>query len=248
MKRLTASPDVARDAAGRITAGSRILTDRITRGAGEWVRKGRRDDLTGISAVLGCWLRVGMLLGAAYGLYSAMRAMPWLMWAATTLWCWKAWRAKPAAPAAEDAVEPAENDGQEQPEQTPVVDLRKPGPPTPEQLVHALHEVASPHAHLASLARHIGTTPGRVREGLEGAGIPVSGGVREGARVSTGVRAEDIPPLPHSDRTVPGPHKTAGQRDNNNSNNVTIEHPHPGMTIVRYPQETAQRTHRVQRP
>lgn len=96
MKRPTASGDAARDAAGRLTTGSRVLADRITTGAAAWVRAGRRDDLTGIPAVLGCWGRLMTLAGAAYGLHAVLRAVPWGMWAATAVWCWKAWRA--AAP------------------------------------------------------------------------------------------------------------------------------------------------------
>ncbi|MDT0381413.1 hypothetical protein RM572_21885 [Streptomyces sp. DSM 42041] len=255
MKRLTASGEAARDAFGRISSGSRILTDRITSGAGEWVRAGRREDLEGVAAALGCWLRAGLLAGGAWIAYRVLHAAPNLMWAATAVWCWKAYRAKPAAPAAADDAEPADGDGQEPPSQGPRVDLSKAGPPSPEQLVQALRQVAAPHAHLAALARHLDTTPGRVREGLDAAGIPVSGGVRAGGRVSTGVKREDFPTLP----TAPGPPvvapECAGQPGNNNSNNaepapggVTVEHPVPGMTIVRHHADTVLRHHRVQRP
>lgn len=108
--------------------------------------------------------------------------------------------------------------------------------PTREQLATALHTVGAPHAHITALAEHLGTSNDRVREGLDGAGIPVSGGVRMKGRkvaVSPGVKKDDFPPLPSpsSEAAVEG--VVAGVlTSNNNSNNSGGEGPEKGMSII----------------
>ncbi|MER5882702.1 hypothetical protein ABT160_02620 [Streptomyces sp. NPDC001941] len=87
----------------------------------------------------------------------------------------------------------------------------------PEQLAVALHAVGSPHAHLSALATHLKITPGALREALTAASIPISGGVRMGGAVSTGVKKDHFPALP----TDPGDGVVAavvpGESNNNNA-------------------------------
>jgi hypothetical protein len=218
MKRLTASWAHRAGAAGRLTAGSHILTDRITAGAEQWVRAGRRDDLDGWRNSLGPLVRLVLLVSGIILAYLTVRAMPWLMWPLAALWCRKAWRAPSAAPNT-DCAEPDAADNQEQPGHPPAVDLTKPAVPDREQLTAALHQVADPHAHLASLARALRVDTAAVREGLAQAGIPTTGGCREEGRVSTGVKREHFPPPPTTPGTPVVADETAGHPDNNGSNN-----------------------------
>lgn len=126
------------------------------------------------------------------------------------------------------ATEP--EDGREQPEPD-IGEPEEPPLPDRQQLAAALHHVADPHAHLASIARHLGyldpqsgkAVTGPVRAGLDAAGIPVSGGCREGGSVSTGVKRDDFPPPPALSGTGVVAEEFAGQPDNNTSNNNTSE-------------------------
>jgi hypothetical protein len=108
----------------------------------------------------------------------------------------------------------------------------EPSLPTPEQLAEALHKVADPHAHLAAVATALDTSTDRVREALTAAGIPVSGGVRMGGRVSTGVKAGHFPPLP-----TPAPDGDvavvdAGQSNNNNEEEYVQDEKNPNRWRV----------------
>jgi hypothetical protein len=104
--------------------------------------------------------------------------------------------------------------------------------PTRDQLATALHTVGAPHAHIAAIAEHLGTSNERVREGLDAAGIPVSGGVRMKGRkvaVSPGVKKDDFPPLPSPDESG----ATGGVlTSDNNSNNSGGEGLREGMSII----------------
>lgn len=155
-------------------------------------------------------------------------------------WTIAAWRAGPAPK--EQAAD--DDDGQEQPDDAP----QEPPLPTMEQLTEALHHVADPHAHLAATATHLGEAPARVREALKQAGIPTHPVRVRGRGVSTGVKADDLPPLLPPPETAPDGVVAAGQHSNNNTTGVVLEKPHPGMTIIRYLEETAQRRHTVPRP
>ncbi|MFE9645299.1 hypothetical protein ACFYO0_14520 [Streptomyces sp. NPDC006365] len=128
------------------------------------------------------------------------------------------------APAAEKQQKPE----QEAPAETAL--------PTREELAAALHAIGSPHAHITALAEHLGTSNERVREGLDGAGIPVSGGVRMKGRkvaVSPGVRADDFPPLPSPSPEAAVKGVVAGPlTSNNNSNNSGEEGPREEMSII----------------
>lgn len=101
-------------AARRLWAGSGVLGRRAAARLTAWVRAGRRTDLKGWSAVLGCVLRAGVLLGAAYVLLRIVRAVPALLWALAPAWCVLAYRAgappKTAVRAPEEAPAAAPDD------------------------------------------------------------------------------------------------------------------------------------------
>ncbi|WP_019061745.1 hypothetical protein [Streptomyces prunicolor] len=105
------------------------------------------------------------------------------------------------------------------------------------RLTRALHAVGAPHAHTSALAEHLNTTADHVRQALDAAGIPRSGGVRMKGRkvaVSPGVKKSDFPPLPPSAQGAP----VAGAlTSNNNSNNgfeTVPDEQNPARTHVRW--------------
>lgn len=148
------------------------------------------------------------------GELAAAGAVVWLL-AAVVLGLRAPAPALPHAPAAE----PPPDDEDDEDEAPPPAPARAPGIDRA-QLHAALRAVAAPHAHIASVATHLGVPTDRVRDALAEAGIPVSGAVRERGRVSTGVRAADIP-HPDTDH-VPAPDGVvaAGQASNNNNDNA----------------------------
>ncbi|MDF2710662.1 MAG: hypothetical protein K0R62_6314 [Nonomuraea muscovyensis] len=122
-------------------------------------------------------------------------------------------------------------DGQDQPD-TPTGITR-------EQLVRALHQIGTPHAHTSALADHLKASTDAVREALAEAGIPTQGGVRMKGRkvaVSPGVRQQDFPPLPSPDEGSPqeGP-LTCNNNGNNNRGFETVpDEKRPHRTLVRW--------------
>ncbi|MFF6985623.1 hypothetical protein [Streptomyces sp. NPDC010273] len=101
--------------AARIATGSAVIAARLRVRVAAWVRRGRRDDLTGWRAALGCWLRTGLLVAIVYAGYRLVRAVPALMWLLSASWLLASWRAgKPAqtpgtgAPVEACAGDPAE--------------------------------------------------------------------------------------------------------------------------------------------
>lgn len=128
---------------------------------------------------------------------------------------------------------PPASGGQSKPaDETPA----EPSIPTHEELTAALHQVAAPHAHITALAEHLDTSTELVREGLDGAGIPLSGGVRMKGRkvaVSPGVKAGDFPPLSSPAPEASQEGVVAGVlTSNNNSNNTGEQNPQEGMSII----------------
>lgn len=87
-------------------------------------------------------------------------------------------------------------------------------------LAAALHEVGAPHAHLAVLADHMSLSPAHVREALTAAEIPIGPCRMKGRGSSTGVKAEDFPPLPSPASDTPEGVVAAGQSNNNNAARV----------------------------
>ncbi|MET9954227.1 hypothetical protein ABZ135_22125 [Streptomyces sp. NPDC006339] len=89
--------------------------------------------------------------------------------------------------------------------------------PTVDELAHALHEIGTPHAHVAALADHLGITADATRAALTEAGIPTEPCRMKGRGSSTGVKAEHFPPLPSPASDPPVGVVAAGQNDNNNT-------------------------------
>jgi len=79
--------------AARLAAGSAALTRRLGARAAAWIARGRRDDLTGWRAALGCWARLVLLTLGGYLLWRLIRAVPGVMWLLTGAWTIAAWRA-----------------------------------------------------------------------------------------------------------------------------------------------------------
>ncbi|MCX4993833.1 hypothetical protein [Streptomyces longwoodensis] len=174
--------------AGRLADGSSALARRLAARAAAWVARGRRHDLTGWRAALGCWARLTVLAFGLYLLWRLVRAVPQLMWLATGAWTALAWRA--GRPSRE---EPAE------------------APPAPdrEAVRTLLLEVMgdAPAVHLRTVLAHLqkqdqwkGRTVGDLRAALEALGIPVHPKVKApGGGPTRGVRRVDLAPAPDQD-------------------------------------------------
>lgn len=187
-------------AATRLATGATLLARRLVDRASAWVRAGRRDDLTGWQASVGCWVRLALVVAGVWIAWRIVRAAPAVLWVVLPLLGATAWRAgqpprKPApTAAAAEAPEPVE--------ETPVSTL------SDTEFVDLIRRVIGPRSgvHLAVLPDLLGEltgeawTPARVRASLAAAGVPVSGSVRmRGRRVSTGVRLDALPcPSPAS--------------------------------------------------
>ncbi|GAA4684633.1 hypothetical protein [Streptomyces youssoufiensis] len=188
-------------AADRLTTGSTRLTAHLANRASTWCRRSRRTDLTGWRAALGPAIRATILAGAGYAALRLLRARPVLMWVAAGAWAVAAWRVghpdwKPAEKGEEHEEEGEETAG--------------PDAPIPlTTLAAALSRVGTPHAHLAALAAHLGTTPARVRASLLAHGVSVETVRMRGAGASTGVKDTALAVV-----------VAAGQSSNNNTNNA----------------------------
>lgn len=124
--------------------------------------------------------------------------------------------------APDPATSPA--DGLGSPEEPPI--------PTPLELTQTLHAIGAPHAHISALAEALDASNEAVREGLRGARITISDGVRMKGRpvaVSPGVDKRHFPPLPSpgQDGALEGV-----LTSNNNSNNSGDEGTREGMSII----------------
>ncbi|MEU5094932.1 hypothetical protein [Streptomyces sp. NPDC020996] len=178
--------------AARLAAGSATLTRRLAARAAAWVRKGRRDDLTGWRAALGCWLRLALLTFGLYLLWRLVRAVPNLLWLLTGCWTLAAWRAgKPPAKATEDTDE----DASDEPEENTL------GTPDPEAvrtlLLTLMGEASGVHlrtvlAHLQEHGHWEGRTVTDLRAHLARLGVPVDRGVKVAGTPTWGVRRRDL--------------------------------------------------------
>ncbi|MEU0332207.1 hypothetical protein [Streptomyces sp. NPDC006193] len=93
--------------AARLATGSAAVSRSLGRRAAAWVARGRRHDLTGWRAALGCWARLAALAFGVYLLWRIARALPALLWLLSAAWTAAAWRA--GRPAAQEPTEaPAE--------------------------------------------------------------------------------------------------------------------------------------------
>ncbi|GGJ81957.1 hypothetical protein GCM10011583_11800 [Streptomyces camponoticapitis] len=79
----------------RLVDGSGLLTRRLAGRAAAWIRAGRRDDLTGFAAVLGCWVRLGLVVAGLWVLWRVVRAAPALLWALVPVWVVASLRIRP---------------------------------------------------------------------------------------------------------------------------------------------------------
>lgn len=235
-----------RQAGQRIATGSARRTTQLAAATLRWARNlwrraaGWLGEASGLSWVL----RLAVLLAAAMvvrktveavtaAVYSRMESGQawWLLWGAAIAWTVAAYRAgredwqpKQAEPTVE--LGPAEESPTEP---------AGPRAPTAAELVAAVREIGTPHAHLKALAAHLGTTTERVREAAAAAGLPVTD-VRMGGRPSTGVRGDALPSLPSHDPVegVVGAGQPANN-DNNNTNFVTVpDEENPHRTRVRW--------------
>lgn len=170
-------------AARTLTAGQRILVRNLAERAAAWVRAGRRDDLEGVAAILGCILRLVLLAAGAYGMWWLLRRWPAILWAALPLWCWAAVRAIP-------------DDEEETPEAVESTEAQR------EQLLALIRDLIGdrPGVHLATVLEHLqkhgqgkGWEVSDLRARLPLLGIPVRRSVKVARKVAYGVHRDDLP-------------------------------------------------------
>jgi hypothetical protein len=180
-------PTKAQRRARTLVAGQRILVRRLTTRTTAWVRAGRRDDLDGVAAILGCILRMAILGGAGYGAWWLVRRWPVILWAAVPLWLWAAVR----------ALDHDEDDAQEAPAPAPADTAVQ-----REQLHALVRDLIGdqPGVHLSTLLDHLqkhgqaeGWTLALLRERLPLLGVPVRRSVKVKRRVAYGVHRDDLP-------------------------------------------------------
>ncbi|MFR9796154.1 hypothetical protein ACL02U_09660 [Streptomyces sp. MS06] len=168
--------------ATRLAAGSRTLAHRLGARTAAWIARGRRTDLTGWRAALGCWTRLGLVLLGLYALWRIVRAVPQLMWLLTACWTFAAWRAGRPTPAEPAAEEPAA-----QPDGTAIRAL----------LLDLMGDRSGVHlrtvlAHLQAQGQWEGRTVTDMRTRLEQLGVPVHRGVKVAGVPTWGVRRRDL--------------------------------------------------------
>ncbi|MFB7007877.1 MULTISPECIES: hypothetical protein [unclassified Streptomyces] len=170
-----------------LTAGQRYLIRNLAERAAAWVRAGRRDDLEGVAAILGCVLRLVLLCAGAYGAWWLVRRWPAVLWAAVPLWCWAAIRSIPDEDEEEGDTEPS--------------------PTAPRDAVlRLLHDALGdrPAMHLSEVLKHLqehghgkGWKVTDLRARLEALDIPVELKVKAGGKSPTrGIVKANLPPLP----------------------------------------------------
>ncbi|WP_129307979.1 hypothetical protein [Streptomyces sp. L2] len=170
--------------AARLATGSRLAGRRLAARTAAWVARGRRPDLTGWRAALGCWLRLAALAFGLYLLWRLVRAIPNLMWLLSAAWLAIAWRAgKPAPKAASDALDDA-------PATPPREAARR-------LLLDVMGEADAVHLRtvLVHLQKH-GQWQARkvadLRVHLTALGVPVDRGVKVAGVPTWGVRRRDL--------------------------------------------------------
>ncbi|WP_217545594.1 hypothetical protein [Streptomyces sp. GbtcB6] len=170
--------------AARISTGSVTVARRLGERSTAWVRRGRRGDLTGWRASLGCALRLAVLLFGLYLLWRLVRAIPNIMWLLSTVWIVAAWRAgKPAVDGVATPAEPA------------------PGPPPAEAVRGLLLDVMgdADGVHLRTVLAHLqehgqwkDRTVTDLRARLAQLHIPHDRGVKVAGVPTWGVRRRDL--------------------------------------------------------
>ncbi|MEU8704189.1 hypothetical protein [Streptomyces sp. NPDC048565] len=187
------------DLARRLVDGSSVLVRRLAEPVAAWVRKGRRDDLTGLAAVLGCIVRALLALLGLYLLWRLIRAVPGLLWLIAPLWCWRAIRAAPHT-----ATEQATEEAPEEPQTDPR-----------DAVLRLLYDALGdrPSMYLSDLLQHLQEQGhgkdwkvADLRTRLEALGIPVEMRLKTGGRgASRGVVRAQLPPLSQPDPTAASP-------------------------------------------
>ncbi|MFJ6073684.1 hypothetical protein ACIQFU_23055 [Streptomyces sp. NPDC093065] len=195
MTRLTTTAD-------RLATGSTLLARRLAARAAAWVRRARRDDLTGWQAALGCWARLALLALGGYLLWRLIRAFPNLLWLLTGTWIITAWRAgrNTTAPSTNT---PAEPPADHTPEDVRAATLEWIWQRIGEaQGVHLRDLLAHAHAHGMFEDLDVAT----FRTHLERWRIPVRARVRvRGLGVTVGIHRDDLQPPAATSPDAPSP-------------------------------------------
>lgn len=182
-------------AADRLSTGSATAARRLASRAVAWCARGRRDDLTGWKAALGCWARLAALLLGLYLAWRLIRAVPNLLWFLSGAWTVAAWCA-----------------GKSLPE----VIAETPAAPSVEAVRTLLLDVmgSADGVHLRTVLAHLqehGQWEGRkvadLRAHLERLGIPLDRRVKVGRIPTWGVRRRDLqtPSPPEAQETPTQP-------------------------------------------
>ncbi|MFD9952458.1 hypothetical protein [[Kitasatospora] papulosa] len=163
-----------------LTAGHRLLVQRLTGRAAAWVRAGRREDLEGIAAALGPIVRTAVLAAGLYIGWRVIRHWPAILWALVPLWIWAAVRAIP-----DEGPDAAEVSTEQR-----------------EQLHTLVRDLIGdrPGVHLSTLLEHLqkhgqgeGWTIAILRTRLPLLGLPVRRSVKVARKVAYGVHRDDLP-------------------------------------------------------
>lgn len=174
--------------AARLTTGSSVITRRLGARVAAWVRGGRREDLTGWRAALGCWLRLALLCLGLYLLWRLVRAVPTLLWLLSTAWVAGAWRAgKPHTQQQEDTLEETPEEGALGPDIDAVRTL----------LLEVMGDAPAVHlrtvlAHLQERGQWEGRKVADLRAALDRLRIPHERGVKVAGVPTWGVRRRDL--------------------------------------------------------
>ncbi|MBL1108004.1 hypothetical protein JK361_26020 [Streptomyces sp. 5-8] len=178
--------------AARLATGSATLARRLGRRAAAWVARGRRHDLTGWRATLGCWLRIALLALGLYLLWRLLRAVPALLWLLSGVWAVTAWRS--GHPAAEEHTEaPAEASTEAAPVldreavRTLLLTLMGDG-----SGVHLRTVLAHLQQHPPTAAQTAGWKVPDLRARLVALKVPVDRGVKVDGVPTWGVRRRDL--------------------------------------------------------
>ncbi|MFI5687871.1 hypothetical protein [Streptomyces sp. NPDC051636] len=174
--------------AARLAAGSAAVSRRLGARLAAWVARGRRHDLTGWRATLGCWLRLSALTFGLYLLWRLVRAVPNLLWLLSTVWLIASWRAGRAS------IEAGDEEVPEQPEGHSPDDVRA---ATLDWIRQRIGDAQG--VHLRDLLAHAQThgmfedlDVATFRAHLERWGIPVDRNVKVGGIPTWGVRRRDL--------------------------------------------------------
>ncbi|MFF2522260.1 hypothetical protein [Streptomyces liangshanensis] len=213
----------------RVWSSSAALAARLTDRTVTWIRAGRRDDLTGLAAALGCWVRLALAAAGLYLAWRLIRARPAVLWLLVPLWLWISTR-PPKAKEHPDGDDDQAGEEQPGPPADPADTLTRDDVGA---LLHHLYQEGS-GVHLKTLATALPKRPTGaswatrdVRALLTRTGVRFRPGVRVppvGGR--EGVHRDDFPPLPQAPTDPPVvADVAAGQSNNNNANNSARPEP-----------------------